>query len=1181
MADPKIKLARRIINSGAVTSPVITTPTTTPSQLTLKITYASTPTLPKITPADFPLGHSFGVTLMDDDGGIVEQGYSQLVKDYQYPDNTGGYRQVGLGLALNGKGNTLHDGTNPQVISFQQLKAVFDADKNIIGLNHTADHTNNGGTQPTSVQTAMDELTLNQTIFTQQINYTLGGIVIPGGYGYFVQAAINLNSPIVSQGYDFTQQGLQLADGYNDWVSYVDGISLAKYTPDHIPVNTRANADNLFVPGVAELKNQVNQHLTNSINANDKRVFALFTHTPNDQTTFNAIREFIAYCLTLNNGKIWMGNIQQFWDYKTTAYKAVISSPIVASNTVTYTIDTTNVPVNVRYRDMSLVDTSGKTITNVEVVGADGVSFNPTTGLINIKSYYNQVRVIGTPVTQPPVVVVTPVAPTYYFNTTTRIGSWQHDLGISQLERSDDNGTTWVAYNDRQFGDGAYPANSSLVRVKAGTNRTVSANKGNDAVVAKVVVTPIPPVANVDNDPFFATWNVGTRFTGKIPYDGGKDVYCTNNVRDEEGQVNWTDGTLGKTYNAAPKLRDEVIPTRFRIDLRKYRAKVTSIRIYSRDWTGSQRFYYIPKGSFQRVLLGEVQPNAGWVTLPLPQETDVTWIENEVSVFFDSVSEFEIYGSWITPDTYTINVPRVPFSEMLRVNAFPWNALKADDPKFTDPTKVGYLLSTGGIREYFDWIHVEPVKGQYMFGPSDNGTGSWNEDTYLKMGKDNGLPITVCFKNSPPWLSQTWPADLQTSEQLTVEWQGTMLATMLWAEKPEAYLAQAKMLAQFVMRNGPVAVDPSRLKVYHKPDNSFPSNDYLTGLDTIDVIEINNESDSWWRGRQGYATGRQQAARDSACFDGDMGRLGADVGVLCIGPSRIRVSVAGRAVATLEHEKGYVDWCRENRGYNSDGSINYPFHYLNYHAYATDAGITQTGDITRGLAPELANYTAKAMAYIQYSAEFCQNRPIIIGEFGYDISFKSSQSAIRTIDLQKDAQGNVLKDQYGTRLLKTTVTTDRIKLTQLEWALRTAHEVHSTGIAKLEWYMFEDASDPYSDYDRYSACGIMEAGSAGGTRRPAANGYHQAKNLVGNYKFDSIVSTNPRVHKLINSAGKLAYVLWSPTETDVHTTFNLNLSTSAVQYVINPYGLTPTATNLTAGTQSIPVSELPIYVLVN
>jgi hypothetical protein len=1153
-----------------------TTPgTSAPNLLTVNLTFAAPVQTPTITSADFPHGHTFGVTLQDDDGGIVDQGYAALVNEFSYPDNAGGTRKVGLGLALNGRGNTLHDGSNPAVISFQQLDALFKQYPSVVGLNHSADHGNIAGSGTPTVQTAMDELTLNQQIFSDQIQYALGGVVIPAGLAFFVQAAINLGLPIVSSGYDFTGQGQPLADGYNDWVSYVDGISLAKYVPGRIPVNTRFNADNLWVPGVAELKSQVNQHLANAKAANDKRVFALFSHTPNDPTVFSAIREFIAYCLTLNGGKVWMGNIQEFWDFKTVAAKAIISAPVVNGNQVTFTIDRSQL-ATVRYWDMSLF-VGGGTLTNATVTGADGVTFNTSTGLLNIRSY----NAVVTPLLSTKPITSQAAPPTVRFSADPRslIATLPTSIKTGTMEYRQNAGAVMPYTGPVFINNNYHPGSEYEFRVAAASGRKESNWTPNQPVPAKVT-TPTTPGA--DNDPALAdaVWNSGTRQPfGKIPYNGVEDVYCTNNVRDEEGQPNWADGTLAKTYNAAPKLRDEIEPTKFRHSIRKYRPKVSYLRIYSRDWTAAMRFYYIPKASFTRVLIGEVQPNQGWVQLNLPQPTDVTWLETECGVFFDSPSEFEIYGTWVDPPTVIANPPRVPFSQMFRYNDFFWNVENGGAPGYVIPLREDNLRDSGGSRQYLDWQHLEPLKGKRMFSPSSNDNGSWDEDMYLRVHKRNALPVTMCLKNSPGWLSDTWPAELRTSEQLTVEWQGDMLSTIRWAERPEAYLAKALTIGQIAMRYGPVVVDPSRIKVFQTAGNVFPGNQPLSGLDILDVIEGDNERDSWWKGRQGYANGRMMAAADSAYYDGHMGTLGPDAGMRCIGITRLKYSVQGRAVATLEHERGYADWCREFRGYNADGSINLPFDLLNYHAYATDQGITQTGNITRGLCPELANYTAKLNSYTKYSAEYCQNKGVIIGEFGYDEGFGSSQAAVRTIDLLRDANGNVMYDQGGTRLLKPEVTLSVIQNNVLDWALRSCHEVHGAGGVALEWYMLEDASTPRSNYDRYSSCGVY---NYDGSRRPTAYAYRQVKTLIGEYLFDSIVSQNPRVHKLKHpTTGKLAYALWSPTETAVVRSYNLNVAVASTQYTIQSNSLTPVAAPVAAGSQTITVTERPIYVLEN
>jgi hypothetical protein len=1144
-------------------------------------TFAANAVNPSISYAKLKYNKRVGLHLTADDGGAVDGTLipSLLNQITGITDGAGNAIKPGFTFALTSliNGRLDRDGTtNPEVTPWAGYKPLL-SQRHLGFSNHSSLHSPYDNTKPQTLP--LNQIKDCAAMVYDRLGIILRTVTVPGGFDGFAMAMASLTEYLGCESEGYGPEG-SYAGSYQPEIRWLDKVSLPWSPTNNKWVLSRKFFNQDWGVTAKSWFDEKIQLATNEYNQGLRTMLSAFDHFPASQAdNFVAFLKYTqTHPLNVGGDSIWYANFQEFLEYEEVKRLCAVSAPIVDGNTVTWTIDRSALPGVSLYQDASLLITGG-TLTNVTVTGGDSFAVNKTTGLLNISK-------LGKPVlagsTTPPVVLPKAKVPVVIFEPQLRILSSALQSGESgAIEYRHGQSATPQDYTSALSMDGAaHVANEWQFRVKATSSNQASDWVGNLAFDAKVVPdsgsTPTTP--GVDNDPFLQLWEMGSRTVlGKIPYSGLKDVYCTNNVRDEEGQIGWTDNSLTKIYNAAPKLRDEVIPTRFRIDVRKYRPKVSYIKIYSRDWTASQKFYYIEKGKFARTLIGEVQPNAGWVTLTLPQPTDVCWLEVELGVFFDSVSEFEIYGTWIDPVAYSVSVPRVPFSEMLRVNAFPWNLLKSDDPKFADPAKLATLKSTGGIRQYFDWLHVEPVKGQYMFGPSSNDYGSWNEDTYLQVCKDNNLPVTVCFKNSPAWLSATWPSDLQTSEQLTVEWQGDMLSTMLWAERPEAYLAQGKMLGQFVMRNGPVVVDPSRLKVYHKADGTFPSNEYLTGLDTIDVIEANNESDSWWRGRQGYATGRQQAARDSACFDGHKGTLGADVGIRCIGKTRIKFSVAGRAVATLEHERGYKDWCRENRGYLANGKIDFPFDYFNYHAYATDGGITQTGDITRGLAPELANYTAKVNAYTDYSGENAEDRGVIIGEFGYDISNWSTQSAIRTIDLLRDADGNVVKDQYGNRQLKPGVTTDVIKLTQLQWALRTAHEVHQAGAIKLEWYMLEDASNPYSDYSRYSACGMI---NPDGSRRPAANGYHQVKNLIGEFLFDSVISATPRVHRLKHPVtNKYAYVLWSPTETDVHTSFNLPLGVTSKLYTIDPYGLVPSAQNLASGTNTIAISELPCYVL--
>jgi len=671
--------------------------------------------------------------------------------------------------------------------------------------------------------------------------------------------------------------------------------------------------------------------------------------------------------------------------------------------------------------------------------------------------------------------------------------------------------------------------------------------------------TPPPtlPTPGVDADPFFALWDSGTRQSGELLYTG-KDVYAVNNVRDDDSDSNWTDNDLRKTYGGEMRLKNNDDKTTYRIDTRKYRFNLNKIRVFSRDWNSKITWYYIARGSFEKTLLGEIQPNQGWVEFTLPQDTPVTWIVAVCDAFFDEPSEVELFGTWITPLTPTAPVRRSkPFKQMLGANSFPWNTLKSDDPSLLSPVLMGLQRMFGRTRGYHDRFRVEPIEGQYMLGPGWHEAGSFNTDTWLAGLKSQGQEVLLVLKNAPGWIQETWPADMRTTEQMTVKWQGSWAATLAYAETPEAHKHGALLVGQVTMRYGRVVVDESRIKVYQAPGGGFPTNKKRTGLDLLNWIEINNESDSDWRGRQGYMNGRMRAARASAYYDGHKGTLGPDAGIVNIDPT-MRLALDGSATATTEFLQGILDWCREHRGYKANGKVDLPFHAIKYHAYATDIGITQSGTITRGRAPEPAQYAAKYQEFADFVAEKMDPELLLfIGEFGYDLG-QSTQRAARPMDVAA-AVNNVIP-------LAT------LENNQADWMGRTALEMDRVGLDGLEMYMMEDASTPPSLHTRYSYCGIINADK---TRRMAGNMYYQLNQLLGEMVYESTESLEPRVTIYKHPVtGVRAKVGWVPKEEGATATYTSTVPAS-LKYRLSQTTTTPTITEVPAGSYAWQLTEKP------
>ena len=671
---------------------------------------------------------------------------------------------------------------------------------------------------------------------------------------------------------------------------------------------------------------------------------------------------------------------------------------------------------------------------------------------------------------------------------------------------------------------------------------------------AEALASVAPEVLSVadrtaDADPFLRTWNTGPRRAGRIPY-AAEDAYFTDNYHDLAGFPAFLDGSTESFYGGNVHLPG---PSTVRLDLRKYRARLDKIRVFVRGMQGPLFFFYVAKGSFTPTPFGEVQ-DTGWQELPLPQAQDVTWLELRNSANGDYPSELELYGSYVPPAPVPHPRRRPAFEQVSWVNAFEWNVLEyANHPA---PAKLEILGQHGGMRHYLDRVHLEPAQGDYYFAPSFNGAGSWDYDAMYQALHRAGLDVRTCIKAVPDWLQATWPPALRKSEQLPVEYAGDQATTQARAYEPASYLAEGKLFFQFAARYGRTAVAPARLRVHTETNGKFPHNVPRTGLGWVTRVEVSNEPDSWWHGWQGCMFGGMMAARMSCAYDGHRGALGPDVGVKAADP-RTSVSFPGLAVANTEALRAAVDWCREHRGYLPGGAVDLPWDCINYHQYSNSGGSVQNGQSTaRGQAPEASKYDQNMQAFLDYADEHQGGRPVILGEYGFDVAQFSDQRAVRPIDLGRE-------------------TTDRTtrKLVQGQWMLRSALLGWVRGLAEMQVYMLDDVSD--SDYGHYASGGLVDAQG----RRPAAFFFHQALRLLRGFKVEKVLSTAPYVVRARNAAGRTAYVLWSPTETGATGRFALALPQGGTRYELSPLGLSPVATALPAGTVPVPLSETPCIVL--
>src|ERR1700748_1631817 len=218
----------------------------------------------------------------------------------------------------------------------------------------------------------------------------------------------------------------------------------------------------------------------------------------------------------------------------------------------------------------------------------------------------------------------------------------------------------------------------------------------------------------------------------------------------------------------------------------------------------------------------------------------------------------------------------VPLKNMFGINSYEWNFLEnpgsPNDRKHIYEDNMKLIRAFSAVRHYLNWSRVETTKGNYTFNPTNNG--GWDEDAIYERCKKDGILVLADLKNIPEWLQNTYPASSRDDDNAPVPYgQGL--------NDPASYIDQARMAFQFAARYGyNKNIDKNLVKVDDRKRYSGDvANEVKIGMGLIKYIECGNERDRWWGGDEAHQTPEQYAANMSAFYDGNMGKLGAGVGV--------------------------------------------------------------------------------------------------------------------------------------------------------------------------------------------------------------------------------------------------------------------------------------------------------------
>lgn len=200
---------------------------------------------------------------------------------------------------------------------------------------------------------------------------------------------------------------------------------------------------------------------------------------------------------------------------------------------------------------------------------------------------------------------------------------------------------------------------------------------------------------------------------------------------------------------------------------------------------------------------------------------------------------------------------------------------------------------------------------------------------------------------------------------------------------PFSYAGIAGHAFQVAARYGSVPVPPSALQL-------GPKQPALSGLGLLKHIEILNEPDGWWAGREHFMKPFEIAAMLSAAYDGHEGRMEplgpGGVGIKKADPSMqvVMPGVTGTSRRNLDLVRMIQLWGQFAR---TDGK--FPADVLNFHGYSTDLTANKV-DMT----PEQAHMLEGLQELVAWRNTHEPTMEVWLTEFGWDTDQRSTDRAL-------------------------------------------------------------------------------------------------------------------------------------------------------------------------------------------
>ncbi|MBS2028658.1 MAG: hypothetical protein JST54_12200 [Deltaproteobacteria bacterium] len=460
----------------------------------------------------------------------------------------------------------------------------------------------------------------------------------------------------------------------------------------------------------------------------------------------------------------------------------------------------------------------------------------------------------------------------------------------------------------------------------------------------------------------------------------------------------------------------------------------------------------------------------------------------------------------------------------------------------------------GTVREYHNWS-VNDGNGDASYAGYPNNQlqfslwgGFWDFDAYYTQLAQAGVTAWPAVQGGVSYLNDSAIPPVASGADPT---------------QPASYVASADFLWQYAARYGQTQVSDSLLKLASGQTRS-------SGLGVLRYIENGNEPDNNWTHADGSPlfSAVDFAAKSSADYDGDQGRLGTTVGIKNADPN-MKMVLAGLAMAgssdpvtnAITYLEGIRTWAQTNRG----GS--FPADVINIHYYCFGPDGYGVPNPRPGKSPEDCGLTALLQQMVTYRNTNLPDKELWLTEFGYDTD-------------------------PGSNLRAPAIGGNSGEIVQAQWLTRSILAIAESGIDRATVFVSRDGCTGSSCANasiQFTTSGVTTDMNSGFTPKPSWFYLSAFRHALAGLRFAGTRPTgrsDVRVDAFADASGHGAYVVWVPSSTAATASgFSLAVpgATSATQVQLVNQSATGSSTTLTisSGSVSVDVSETPIIVQVD